>query len=156
MPDHGSGIVQTDFQFPKRYTSFPPFFTLQPTLSTRHAQFQHWSALILSYCRHYHLYRLTLVDALNTPLFHNTKLRKRLTMQEAREVLEWMASEEGGKRVEWIGREGERGSCWIYWRRPEEWAELLASWVITAGDVHGKAETDTEFRSKRRGKRTRY
>ena len=129
MLETTSTVETSDFQFPKRYTSYPPFFTIQPTLSTRLAQFQQWSALIQSYCRHHRLYRLTVVDALNTPLFHNAKLRKRLTMQEARQILEWMASEEGGRRVEWIGREGERGSCWIYWRRPEEWAELIAAWV---------------------------
>lgn len=116
------------FTFPISYT-FPPFFTLQHTLASRHTQFEQWSSLILSYCRAYHIWRLTLVDALNTPLFHNAKLRKQLTLLEARAVLDWMAGEEGGRRAEWIGKEGEKGSCWVYWRRPEEWAGIMSAWV---------------------------
>lgn len=40
-----------------------------------------------------------------------------------------MAGSDGERRAEWIGAVGERGSCWIWWRRPEEWAEVLAAWV---------------------------
>ena len=111
------------------YYSYPPFWTLQPTIQTREAQFKIWSSIILTYCRHHHLWRLTLVEALNTPLFRNLKLQKWLTLLEAREILDWMTRDEGARRAEWRGREGEKGSCWIYWRRPEEWADTLSTWV---------------------------
>ena len=41
-----------------------------------------------------------------------------------------MTREEGAQRAEWIGKDGGKGSCWVYWRRPEEWAEALSSWVV--------------------------
>ncbi len=38
-----------------------------------------------------------------------------------------MCSKEGEERAEWVG--GEKGVCWVWWRRPEEWAEVLVDWV---------------------------
>lgn len=121
----------TPFTFTPHY-SFPPFFTRQPNPITRSSQQAHWSSLIQSYCRHHRIFSLTLIDALDTPLFHNAALDRRLSYQDAREVLEWMASREGGERVEWVGgkRKGERSErCWVYWKRPEEWAAAVEAWV---------------------------
>ncbi len=116
------------YKFPRCY-HYPPFFTRQPTIATRNVQLAKWSSLILSYCRHHRLWRLSVVDAINTPLFHNTQLKKRLSLVDARDVLDWMTSKEGGERAEWVGKEGEKAVCWIYWRRPAEWAEVLSDWV---------------------------
>jgi len=123
-----------DFAFPPIY-HFPPFWTPQPTLSTRRAQLRKWSSLILSYCQHQRLLRLSLTDALQTPLFHNKELKKRLTLAEAREIIEWMCREEGGKQAEWVagGKEGGKEVCWIWWRGVEEWAEMVAGWVEETG-----------------------
>ena len=123
------------FSFPPYY-DFPPFFTLQPTLLTRTAQLNKWSSLIQSYCQHNRIYRLSLIDAINTPLFHNAKLRKRLSLADMRIVIDWMASgdgEDGGRRAEWVGKEQEKASAWVWWRRPEEWAEVLSGWVEETG-----------------------
>lgn len=33
-------------------------------------------------------------------------------------------------RAEWIGdEEKDGGAFWVWWKRPEEWAEVLAGWV---------------------------
>lgn len=77
------------------------------------------------------MYRLSLVDAVDTPLFHNAQLRKRLSLADIRTVIDWMVSPAGGKRAEWIGGEhGGKAVAWIWWRRPEEWAGVIADWVI--------------------------
>lgn len=39
-----------------------------------------------------------------------------------------MVGKEGGARAEWIEEEGS-GSAWVFWKRPEEWAEVLSGWV---------------------------
>jgi ESCRT-II complex subunit VPS25 len=138
------------FTFPPHY-SFPPFFTLQPVLATRTSQLLSWSTLIQSYCRAHHLFSLTLVDALSTPLFHNSELRRGLSSRDARTIVHWMTTPEGGNRAEWIlstsstgggiaakkgtqkvEEEGD-GKVWIYWRRPEEWAQVLEEWVDRTG-----------------------
>lgn len=42
-----------------------------------------------------------------------------------------MASKEGDERAEWIG--GDKSVAWIWWRKPEEWAMLIAAWVEETG-----------------------
>ncbi|EDN10329.1 DUF852 domain-containing protein [Histoplasma capsulatum] len=118
------------FKFPATY-SFPPFFTLQPNTTTRLSQFQKWSALIQAWCRHHRLYRLSLIDAIDSPLFHNADIHKRLSLADARTVVDWMVrGEGGGRRAEWVGGEsGGKAVAWIWWRTPEEWASVLADWV---------------------------
>jgi len=119
-----------DFVFPLIY-SFPPFYSFQPNASTRASQLRHWSSLIQAYCRHYRIFKLTLVDALDSALFHNTTIRKRLSDKDAKSIIDYMVSKEGGERAEWIGTQ--KAAAWIWWRKPEEWAALLEHWVNDTG-----------------------
>jgi ESCRT-II complex subunit VPS25 len=127
-----STSTTTTLPYPRDYF-FPPFFTRQPVPTTHHAQCAKWSSWILSYCRFHRLWKLSLVDAIDSELFWNKKIDRRLGINDAREVLEWMR---GQGRVEWIstgrgGGEGAEGKnvCWVWWRTPEEWAVLIAEWV---------------------------
>lgn len=122
------------FTYPKSY-SFPPFFTLQPNLQTRLSQLRKWSRLIQRYCRHHHIFKLSLVSALDTPLFKNAELRKRLSLNDALQVVDWMTRDEGGRRAEWIdgGVGAKGGTAWVYWKRPEEWADVILGWVEDTG-----------------------
>ncbi|KAJ5640516.1 hypothetical protein N7528_000141 [Penicillium herquei] len=133
--DSSSFPVPTNLQL-------PPFFTPQPNTNTRQAQLQKWSSLIQAWCRHHRQYRLSLVEAVDSPLFHNAALRKRLDLREARDVIDWMVKSEeeggGGRRAEWIdssssGNQGPKSVAWIWWRRPEEWADVLVDWVEGTG-----------------------
>ncbi|KAL2266231.1 hypothetical protein VTJ83DRAFT_5583 [Remersonia thermophila] len=47
------------FNFPAEYF-FPPFFTRQTNLTTHHAQLIKWSSLVLAYCRHHRILKLSL------------------------------------------------------------------------------------------------
>ncbi|KAL6718017.1 hypothetical protein ACLMJK_004102 [Lecanora helva] len=125
-----------------RITTFPPFYTLQPNPLTRLEQLRKWSRLIQRYTRHHSLYKLSLPSALDSPLFVNQSLKKRLGAQDAKEVVEWMCSPEGGRRAEWIGggegrdRDGggeAGGQVWVFWKRPEEWGDLVLGWVEETG-----------------------
>ncbi|KAJ5730010.1 uncharacterized protein N7483_004518 [Penicillium malachiteum] len=156
--------TSTPFQFPSTY-NFPPFFTPQPNTNTRQAQLQKWSSLIQAWCRHHKQYRLSLVEAVDSPLFHNTALRKRLDLREARDVVDWMVKSEeeggGGRRAEWIdsssssGNQGPKSVAWIWWRRPEEWADVIVDWVEGTGQkgavltvyelVQGEGTVSQEF-----------
>ncbi|KAG4430585.1 hypothetical protein IFR05_013924, partial [Cadophora sp. M221] len=95
----------TTFHFPPYYT-FPPFFTAQKNLTTYHAQLTKWSSLILSYCRHHKIFKLSLSEALETELFYNRSIGKRLSREDAREVVEFMRKE---GRAEWVTSGDGRG-----------------------------------------------
>ncbi|KAH7414254.1 ESCRT-II complex subunit-domain-containing protein [Phaeosphaeria sp. MPI-PUGE-AT-0046c] len=162
-PQPPTASTPSGFHFPPHY-SFPPFFTLQPTASTRSSQLTSWSALIQAYCRHHRIFSLSPIDALETPLFNNASLRRRLNLRDAKAILSWMSTSEGGNRAEFVGAdkgkkkgaEDDGGRCWIFWRRPEEWSAVLEEWVERTGQkgtvltlyeiVEGDASAKEEFR----------
>ena len=58
-------------------------------------------------------------------------------------------------RAEWVGAQGEKSVCWVFWRRVEEWGELIREWVEETGQkgvvltlyelVEGEATEGQEF-----------
>lgn len=138
------------FTFPREYF-FPAFFTRQTNLTTLHAQLVKWSTLVLSYCRHHRIFKLSLSSSSSSSalssqptnpsttaapdteeLFHNRRLGRRLAPADIREVVEFMRKD---GRAEWVGG-GDGGGVggagdlvWVYWRTPEEWAGLIEGWV---------------------------
>ena len=122
------------FSFPT-YTTFPPFYTLQPNLTTRARQLTLWSQFILSYAAHNRLYRLS-ISSPPPDLFANPAIHRALSEPDIRTVLDHMALPANGARVEWIsaGAKGERSaSCWVYWRTLAEWADMIYGWVDETG-----------------------
>ncbi|KAI5922849.1 ESCRT-II complex, vps25 subunit [Camillea tinctor] len=99
-PDPLSSTVTTTtttggtFEFPREY-HFPPFFTRQTNLITRHSQLEKWTALILSYCRHHRIYKLSLSlsGSEHEQLFYNRRLNRRLGAADAREIIDHMRKE---------------------------------------------------------------
>lgn len=77
------------------------------------------------------MFKLTLVDAIESTLFHNATIKKRLSAKDAKDVIDYMVSKEGEERAEWIG--SQKAAAWIWWRTPEEWAALLEHWVNDTG-----------------------
>ncbi|KAL5611718.1 hypothetical protein BROUX41_000707 [Berkeleyomyces rouxiae] len=152
----------TDFQFPREY-SFPPFFTRQTNLTTHHAQLTKWSALVLAYCQHHRIYRLSLspsassasataagaTTSLPADLFANRRINRQLSATDIREVIDFMRrdgraeylhvpgghGQESGLSIVGSGGSGSSGGdvVWIYWRTPEEWAGLLERWIEETG-----------------------
>lgn len=140
LPSSSNAAAAAPFPFPREY-HFPPFFTRQPNQSTRHSQHAKWASLILSYCAHRGLYKLSLTSPAAEDLFHNRRIGRRLALADAREVLEFMRRDgraefvDGGAGDDGAGAGATNGSgeagdvVWIYWRTPEEWAALLEAWV---------------------------
>ncbi|KAK7736582.1 hypothetical protein SLS53_007014 [Cytospora paraplurivora] len=148
--------AQGPFQFPREYY-FPAFFTRQTNLNTLHAQLVKWSSLVLSYCQHHRIFKLSLSPTSSNPtststtttttttattasptttgpdteeIFHNRKLNRRLALADVREVVDFMRRD---GRAEYVGKEeeGKGGGdvVWVYWRTPEEWAGVIEGWV---------------------------
>ncbi|KAK4105155.1 ESCRT-II complex, vps25 subunit [Parathielavia hyrcaniae] len=101
-----SSSPSTAFSFPPEY-SFPPFFTRQTNLTTHHAQLTKWSSLVLSYCRHHRIFKLSLsgnpITTTNptttstssserdtTELFFNRTINRRLSLPDIREVIDFL------------------------------------------------------------------
>jgi len=65
-----------------------------------------------------------------TDLFYNRRLNRRLSLADAREVIDFLRR---SGRAEYVGDDTGGGGggdvVWIYWRTPEEWAALVEGWV---------------------------
>lgn len=145
------------FNFPREYY-FPPFFTRQTNLTTHHAQLTKWSALVLSYCRHHRIFKLSLsgssnnnnnnggngpasssaggqttattTTATNTPGADELFNNRKLGRRlSVADVKEVIEFMRRDGRAEYVGGGGGGDVVWIYWRTPEEWATLIEAWV---------------------------
>lgn len=127
-PSNPSTATTTTFNFPT-FTTFPPFYTLQPNLTTRARQLTLWSNLILSYFAHARSYRLSLSSP-PADLFANQSIHRALSEPDIRAVLDYMSLPANGARIEWIDG---RSACWVFWRTLAEWADLIYGWVDETG-----------------------
>ncbi|CCT70153.1 related to VPS25-vacuolar protein sorting [Fusarium fujikuroi] len=121
--------TESSFAFPREY-HFPAFFTRQTNLTTLHAQRNKWSDLILAYTRHNRIFRLSLSEAADSDLFVNRKLDRRLQFDDIRDVISYMHTD---GRVEYVGGKSTGDVVFLYWRKPEEWAELVENYVEETG-----------------------
>ncbi|ORX99846.1 subunit of ESCRT-II complex [Basidiobolus meristosporus CBS 931.73] len=117
------------FVFPSIH-DFPPFFTQQPTQSTWQHQIQLWSTLILSYYRHHKRCVLELTNELNGELFNNTKINRKLGLATLQTIIDELVKQ---GMAEWLPPTTQKSSALIYWRKPEEWANMIYGWVKENG-----------------------
>ncbi|KAF4465725.1 vacuolar [Fusarium albosuccineum] len=117
------------FTFPREY-HFPAFFTRQTNLTTLHAQRTKWADLILAYARHNRIFRLSLSEAADSDLFVNRRLDRRLQFDDIRDIVIFMHKD---GRVEYVGGGTSGDVVFLYWRKPEEWAELVENYVEETG-----------------------
>ncbi|KAL7435166.1 hypothetical protein ACHAXH_002542 [Discostella pseudostelligera] len=114
-----------NFELPDFYF-FPPFFTIQPVLSTREKQLEQWRELILKYHTHHKIKTLVLHDC---PLWKNTTIKRELDPEGIRVIMNDFVKSGNG---EWEDSES-RTRCRILWRRPEQLAEDIYDWASANG-----------------------
>ncbi|KAI5464663.1 ESCRT-II complex subunit-domain-containing protein [Mariannaea sp. PMI_226] len=117
------------FVWPREY-HFPAFYTRQTNLTTLHAQRKKWSSLILGYTRHHRIFRLALSSAADSDLFFNRRLERRLQLDDIRDVIDFMRKD---GLAEDVGGGNSGDVVFIHWRKPEEWAALVESYVEETG-----------------------
>ncbi|XP_006021044.1 vacuolar protein-sorting-associated protein 25 [Alligator sinensis] len=101
---------------------------LQPNVDTRQKQLAAWCSLVLSYCRLSKQCSMTVMEAQDSPLFHNRKLQRKLPMESIQVVLEELRKK---GNLEWLDKN--KSSFLVMWRRPEEWGKLIYQWVVKNG-----------------------
>lgn len=131
------------FTYPSIY-AFPPFFTIQPNDSTRASQLSLWCRLVLEYYAHHKLWRLDSLStsSLESPLFYNRDINRRLDSSSVRTICAELVSI---GRAAWLStsdtildnpksKDVEKATrIIVYWKRPEEWADLIHAWITNNG-----------------------
>ncbi|KAK4688862.1 ESCRT-II complex subunit VPS25, partial [Tremellales sp. Uapishka_1] len=116
------------FIFPPIW-SFPPFYTLQPSPSTLAHQIGLWKNLVLSWAKHA---RVFVVDCENDEpgeVFRNKAIDRRLLPASLKVVLASMAKD--GQAA--ADPPKSTSNYLIYWKRPDEWGNLIYAWVTENG-----------------------
>lgn len=116
-------------EWPWQY-SFPPFFTLQPHRDTRTKQLEAWRHLVLNYCLVNSVTSLDLSSASDLPLFNNTTISRRLSVESIQEVLEDLATR---GNFEWSDKSKRRGL--VFWRSPQQLGQEIHQWVSQTGQL---------------------
>ena len=117
----------SDFDYPEFY-SFPPFFTIQPVLSTREKQLGLWRELILRYHTEKKIKTLTVHDC---PLWKNDKIGRELNAEAIQVIMDDFCRSGHG---EWED-EDQKTRCRILWRKPEELASDIYDWAVANGNI---------------------
>lgn len=137
------------FQFP-HFHNLPPFYTLQPVLTTREKQTQLWIDLIVQYCQYHGIYTLNIDECLSSSssspssaLFQNPSIQRKLTREALIHFLDQMVRE-GKAEYHSSGGGGDSSSSKhhqqqqkthvdIYWKTPVQWADIILAWVNENG-----------------------
>jgi len=118
--------------------AWPPFFTQQRNPTIIADQINHWIRIILSYARHQRLFVLRVQDAdlredsQWSDIFWNPRIKRVMKPRHLEILIENMVNA-GQAAYEPIRQ---TSSVLIYWRTPEEWAELLHEWATNTGQLN--------------------
>jgi len=115
----------------------PPFFTEQPTPSTRNLFTEHWIRLILSYAQHRRLFTLRVEDAKGPgsdwdEILRNERINRRVIPSYLSSLLAVLVS----KNMAVYEPIKQTRSVLLFWRQPEEWAEALHTWATASGQLN--------------------
>jgi ESCRT-II complex subunit VPS25 len=70
-----------------------------------------------------------LSSALDSDLFYNKTINRRLGRKELDEIMAYMRKEGTVENVTKGKEEG--GVVWVWWRSVDEWSQLIENWVST-------------------------
>ncbi|KAF4610614.1 hypothetical protein D9613_007146 [Agrocybe pediades] len=134
--------------------SAPAFFTEQPNPTTQSSATEQWTRLILTYARHRKLFVLRVEDAESTDsdwseILRNERINRmfrlhlhafqrssspvgRILPNHLSNIISNMVS----KNLAAYEPPKQTRSALIFWRLPEEWAEILYDWVVSIGQLN--------------------
>ncbi|KAF8715189.1 hypothetical protein AX14_009838 [Amanita brunnescens Koide BX004] len=110
--------------------SAPPFFTEQPNPATQAIATDHWIQLLLGYASHRRFFFLKAEDAETSgndwdEVLKNERINRKVLSPHLLHIMEAMVK----KNVAVYEPPRQTRSVMLYWRSPEEWAEILHNWV---------------------------
>ncbi|KAH7890893.1 ESCRT-II complex vps25 subunit [Phlebopus sp. FC_14] len=133
LPTH---TTQSGFLLPSIH-SVHAFFTEQPNPTTQSNLTDHWIRLILTYARHRRLYTLRVEDAEVAgsewdEILRNERINRRVLPSHLSSLMAAMVA----KNVAVYEPAKQSRTVLLYWRLPEEWADVLYSWATATAQLN--------------------
>lgn len=119
-----SSSSSSSFAYPDFY-DFPPFFTIQPVLTTREKQLELWRNLILQY---HTVHKLKIMKVYDCPLWKNDNIHRQLKDDDIMIIVNDFCDHGHG---EW--QDDSKTYCKILWRKPEQLAVDIYDWAEMNG-----------------------
>nr|XP_019008303.1 uncharacterized protein I206_06859 [Kwoniella pini CBS 10737]OCF47084.1 hypothetical protein I206_06859 [Kwoniella pini CBS 10737] len=116
------------FEYPAIW-NFPPFFTLQPNTSTLLHQIEIWRKLIIKYSKYQRIFEIIIDSNELEEIFENKKIKRKLLNPSLKRILQEMSK--NGEAAPDPPKQDNR--YLIYWKKPDEWADLIYNWIIDNG-----------------------
>lgn len=117
------------FKFPPIY-SYPPFWTIQINPKTRQKQLEFWSNLICAFMASINKTEMDTVTTMETPLFKNAKLGKKLSKESVDIIIEFMISQ---NKAKWLDDQHIRAR--IVWKTPLEMGMTVWRYADSTGQL---------------------
>ncbi|RLV91682.1 Vacuolar protein-sorting-associated protein 25 [Spathaspora sp. JA1] len=136
--------IPTPFEFPKIH-SFPPLYTKQPNTTILSHQLEAWTTIILEYCQHYRITRISKdgiakhsqisqLDLNSLPsIFSNTAINRTVNSEFKTLIINSLIHKlHSGEYVN--SKKPELG-IFVYWKKLEDWGSLLYQYVDDSGQL---------------------
>ncbi|KAH7922619.1 ESCRT-II complex vps25 subunit [Leucogyrophana mollusca] len=133
---HSPQTTPSGFLLPSIHSA-PPFFTEQPNPNTQAQHTEQWTRIILTYARHKRLFVLRVEDAAVPggdwdEVLRNERINRRMLPSHLSSILASMVS----KNLAVYEPPKQIHAVLLYWRLPEEWADVLHSWATATGQLN--------------------
>jgi len=117
----------TSFKFPPVY-NYEPFWTIQNHENQRKKQIELWGNLVLAFMKAINKTEMDVITTLDTPLFNNKKLQRRLRKMDAEMIIDNLVATNNAK---WLDDQKIRAR--IIWRTPEQWGTIIYKYIDGIG-----------------------
>lgn len=109
-----------------------PWMYIKPTKESQvDSWLESWSAIVLDYSRIFVIHVININELRNVHPFNNTKINKRLSLDQVREIIDQLVKQNVAK---WLD-EKTKTRARIYWKTNDEWADHLLDFMIETGRV---------------------
>ena len=83
-----------------------------------------WSDLFLAYAQKNAIHQISIQQLLNTPLCHNTQIKRKLSSEAIGQIIEWMRKNDCGDYTS-----ESKDAVFLYWRSLQEIAQAIHQWA---------------------------
>ncbi|KAI0732155.1 ESCRT-II complex vps25 subunit [Fomitopsis betulina] len=117
--------------------SYPAFFTQQPNPTTQAEGTKNWTRLILSYARYRRLFYLRVEDAeVKGGEWDEVLRNERINRLLKPSYLSFIVADMVSKNLAVYEPPKQTRTVLLYWRLPEEWAEVLHEWAASTAQLN--------------------
>ncbi|KAL7677298.1 hypothetical protein ACOME3_003534 [Neoechinorhynchus agilis] len=109
---------------PRTMLKFPPFYTLQPNLDTRHRQMQLWSDVLLDNYKHQNITKINIGTFRTDPIFQNQEINRCVDKEFLDVLQDYMISTES-----LVYSDKTKSNVFVLWKSIPDWMNTIENFI---------------------------